>query len=294
VLPLILRLSQLDADAAGALRVVSFFDTLIARRATLVAVVRSTAGLAECPAGLRDDVIGRVLRQGPRGPVPDGAPDAVHEHEVALDDVRVGTVWLERPDPAGPLDAMVLERMALAAAALWPDDGSVGLSDPALVELAVSATTPDVDRARALRLLGFPAEVSVRALAVRAADARSAATAVVQCLRPSSPLSPSSPSSGLARAAVISDGEAAIVVADDRGLVPELTPVPGVRVGVGSRVAVAGLARSWQQARTAVRFAGVLGRPRGSANWPFWRPTSRRDPNVTLRRPCTGTTGWRR
>jgi hypothetical protein len=49
---LLLRLSAVDADAEAAVRVIAYFDALLEHRATLADLVRATAALAECPAGL--------------------------------------------------------------------------------------------------------------------------------------------------------------------------------------------------------------------------------------------------
>lgn len=245
---LISRLSQLDAETVGALRVVRFFDTLIARRATLDALVRSTAGLAGCPAGLRDGRTGRVVRYGPQGTAPDAQVVPVARQKVRIDEEFVGVVWLERVSEPDPMDAMVLERMAVAAGALWPGGGPVTLSDPALVELAVSATAQEADRARAIRLLGFPAGAEVRALAVRAGDLGAAVAEVARSLGNSS--------GQLARGAVIGR-DAAVIVQEVDGRIPPIVVPAGVRIGVGGRATPD---ESWRQATTAIRFAGILGR----------------------------------
>src|SRR5262249_49693932 len=44
---LVARLSQLNAETEGALRVVTFYDTLMRRRVGLPALARASAGLAE-------------------------------------------------------------------------------------------------------------------------------------------------------------------------------------------------------------------------------------------------------
>lgn len=64
---LVVRLSQLDAQAAGALRVVMFYDTLMRRRVDLPALARATANLAECVAGIRLHGTGQVIRFAPDG-----------------------------------------------------------------------------------------------------------------------------------------------------------------------------------------------------------------------------------
>ena len=45
---LLLRLSALDADAESAVRVIAYFDALVARSTDPAALVRATAALAEC------------------------------------------------------------------------------------------------------------------------------------------------------------------------------------------------------------------------------------------------------
>jgi hypothetical protein len=50
---LVARLSHLDSQAEGAIRVVMFYDTLMRRRVDLPALARASANLAECVAGIR-------------------------------------------------------------------------------------------------------------------------------------------------------------------------------------------------------------------------------------------------
>ena len=78
-------------------------------------------------------------------------------------------MWLERPGAPGPLDEVLLERLAIAAAAVVERYGPARttMADPALVELAISADSDQVARARALRLLGFAADLPVHVAAVR-------------------------------------------------------------------------------------------------------------------------------
>jgi hypothetical protein len=82
---LLLRLSALDADAAAALRVIAHFEVLLTGRLDAESLVRSTAGLAECPAGLELD--GRIVRFGPSGaapPVGDRPEGGVHAGRPGL------------------------------------------------------------------------------------------------------------------------------------------------------------------------------------------------------------------
>jgi hypothetical protein len=148
---LLLRLSALDADAENAVRVISFFDRLVAGRATLDQVIRQASQLAECPVGV--------------GPAPAGASVRTLEDGTC--------VWLARPGKPLPLDEIVLERLAITAAVLL-DHGRVptpSLGDPALVELAISGAG-EPERSRALQLLGLTPSTQLWVLAFRASRPR--------------------------------------------------------------------------------------------------------------------------
>jgi hypothetical protein len=88
---------------------------------------------------------------------------------ITLDEEEIGTVWLERPGAPGRLDDLLLDRLAIAAAAVVERYGPARttMADPALVELVISADHDPAASARALRLLGFPADLPVRVAAVR-------------------------------------------------------------------------------------------------------------------------------
>ncbi|MDW6058467.1 hypothetical protein SAZ11_10810 [Streptomyces sp. FXJ1.4098] len=180
---LLLRLSALDADAATAVRVIAHFQALLGSGALdAISLARSTAGLAECAAGL-ELPDGRTARFGPGGAALPGEPEAVSQ---GAELGPSGRVWLERPGPPGPFDELILEWMAIAArtlcggptpprapcAPLAPrTPGTPGAADPALMELVLSERESDHDRARALRLLGLAPELPLRMVAVRGAPA---------------------------------------------------------------------------------------------------------------------------
>ncbi|MET8148419.1 hypothetical protein ACIBSW_32390 [Actinoplanes sp. NPDC049668] len=112
---LALRLAAIDADAGAALRVISYFDSLAGGRAELQPIIRGAAILADCPARLlvpARRVRIRVTHAG-RTEWRAEAPDACWMS------IAVGTVtlWLERPGPAGPVEAMILARAADAVLA---------------------------------------------------------------------------------------------------------------------------------------------------------------------------------
>ncbi len=116
---LVERLSQLDSQAEGALRVVMFYDTLMRRRVDHSALARATAALAECVAGIRLHGTGRAIRMSPDGQQAPAPPSpASTTRPITLDEEEIGTVWLERPAAPGSLDDMLLDRLAIAAAAV--------------------------------------------------------------------------------------------------------------------------------------------------------------------------------
>jgi hypothetical protein len=239
------RLSHLDSQVEGAIRVVAVYDTLMRRRVDLPALARASAGLGECVAGIRLHGTGRVIRVAPDGrelsdalrtgamsappsPASTSAP-------ITLDEEEIGTVWLERTGPPGSLDEVLLDRLALAAAAVVERYGPARttMADPALVELAISSGSDEAARARALRLLGFAADLPVRVVAVRS---RLPLDQVGGLVCPGRPV----------KAAPLADVGVILATTVDPARFPA-----GVRAGIG---AVASPARAWREARTALRF----------------------------------------
>ncbi|MGW4942511.1 helix-turn-helix domain-containing protein [Actinoplanes sp. NPDC004185] len=167
---LVVRLAALDADAGAALRVISYFDSLVESRAGLQSIVRGAAVLADCPARLRDDerrVRIRVTAAGVSA-WQDGPPAP----EWMTTGAGSATLWLERAGPPGPVEAMILERAAGAArAVLDRTRGRAPAADPASAELIVDASAPADVRRQAARRLGLaepayviarPSEIQVR------------------------------------------------------------------------------------------------------------------------------------
>ncbi len=233
---LAVRLSQLDAQAEGVVRVVMFYDTLMRRRVDLPALARASAGLAECVAGFRLHGTGRTMRLAPDGGEVSAAPSAASSTaSITLDEEEIGTVWLERPGPPGPLDELLLDRLAIAAATAVEryDPARTTMADPALVELVVGCDTDEAARARALRLLGFAAELPVCVVAVRSGLALDRIGALICPAR-------------LVKAARLAEVGVILATAVDRAGFPA-----GVRAGIG---AAGRPDRSWRQARTALRF----------------------------------------
>ena len=238
---LALRLSHLDSQAEGALRVVMFYDTLMRRRVDLPALARASAGLAECVTGIRLHGTGRTIRMSPDGrqapaPPPPTAPTTTAP--ITLDEEEIGTVWLERPGAPGPLDELLMDRLAIAAAAVIERYGPARttMADPALVELAISAEADQAARARALRLLGFAADLPVRVAAVRSQLPLDQVGGLVCPARP-------------VKAAALAGVGVILATTVDPARFPA-----GVRAGIG---AAERPDRSWQQARTALGFTSA-------------------------------------
>jgi PucR C-terminal helix-turn-helix domain len=230
------RLSQLDSQAEGALRVVMFYDTLMRRRVDLAALARASAGLAECVAGIRLRGTGRAIRSSPDGrPAPAPEPPASTTAPITLDEEEIGTVWLERPGPPARLDDLLLDRLAIAAAAVVERYGPARttMADPALVELVISSDSDEAARARALRLLGFVADLPVRVAAVRSQLPLGQVGGLVCPGRP-------------VKAASLADVGVILATTLDPARFPA-----GVRAGIG---AADSPDRSWREARTALRF----------------------------------------
>lgn len=218
---LLLRLSALDADAENAVRVIGFFDRLITERAGLDTLVRTTAELAGCPVGLHAPGQGLELRADVGGAVTTGSVPAKAAARALEGGVQV---WVAREGKPAPLDDMLLERFAIAAAVLL-EHSSVPLpelGDPALVELVLSEGVGTAERSRALHLLGIGVTAPLRVLA---------ATGEVA-----------------GRSVVLGDVRAVLVTGD-----PTTDPAGG-RLGVGPALPAIDAAKSWQAARTALKY----------------------------------------
>ncbi|MEU1209871.1 helix-turn-helix domain-containing protein [Nocardia sp. NPDC005825] len=165
-------MSELGADPAAALRVITHFDAFDESAANADTVIRAAALLAECPVGaswpsgtvIRYDAAGRLL---PATGVP---ADALGSDPA---------VWLERraasepavtESAAGPhlLDGVVLDRLrhCLLVSASRQVANPLGMDDPALLEVVLSEKERREDRVRAMRLLGLDPGRATRVLAV--------------------------------------------------------------------------------------------------------------------------------
>jgi hypothetical protein len=165
------RLAALDPDAGAAVRVIAYFDQLTEAGAGLQAIVRGAAVLTGCAARLADKERRLSLRVEPDGShgEPAGPPgQSWLSASVGPDGGAV--LWLERPGPAGPVEAMVLERAAAAArVVLTRTSGRTRARpdhDEALVEVLIDASASLAARRYAARALGLAEGARVRAVAL--------------------------------------------------------------------------------------------------------------------------------
>lgn len=209
------RLSALDPEAGESLKVIAYFDTLIARGAGVDAALRGAATLSGTTAGAVVD--GQVLRVGPDGARLGSDPAAGLEPGRHVVPAGPAHVWIERVGAAHANDELVLERLALAVGVVL-DRRPSGLGDPVLVLLDGARPASDRQAAAARLRLGS----RVRAVAV--------------------PLA-----AGGGRVVVGPDGpvRAHLLGAD------ETCPHP--RAGLGTLVAPTDLAASWELAQVALR-----------------------------------------
>lgn len=258
---LLVRLSNLDPDVSASLRVIEYFDRLVQNSASLEALTRATAALGCCTAGLRDHVSGQVIRFDGAGQAsPPLVESILIEAPVMMDEVVVGQVWLERTQQE-PLDQMLVERMAVTAAARWRPFGGADRADPALVELVIGTVTADQDRTRALRLMGMSPRRPLRAVAICAGPTvpAEAVDAVVDAV-----VEATSITGGMARTSRL--GTTVAILAQTPGdlqealTVQRIAPVSGIRIGIGRGLPPSQAAEAWATAQIAQRFASALRR----------------------------------
>jgi hypothetical protein len=161
------RLEALDPDAGAALKVIAYFDQLVEGRAGLESVVRGAAVLSGHPARLLSASRGLHMRLTPDGTRIDDRDTPPPEWCSATVDADA-SLWLEHPAPAGPVEAMVLERAAMAARAVLDRTRSrrpARRQDRELVEVLLDPAAPEEDRRRAAERLRLPSHARVHVTA---------------------------------------------------------------------------------------------------------------------------------
>ncbi|MEX5637656.1 helix-turn-helix domain-containing protein [Parafrankia sp. FMc2] len=203
--------------------------------------MQGAAKIARCAAGMYDVERGRLLRSDPAGNLTtlDG-PFSGPLHTELEDGA---SVWLERTDDPEPLDMLLMERFAAAVrAAITRGAQSRSLEDASgLVEIALAESTGEIDRLRALRMLGFRSDRDIRVLATLATETDSMDPYIGVLRRAGS----------VAQWAVVGETAVLLVSADARAL----SSAPFSRLGVGPALPPLRAASSFGCARVALRFA---------------------------------------
>jgi hypothetical protein len=220
------RLLALDPDAAESIRVVAYFDTLVAGQAAPEALLRGAALLSGCAAGF--ETATTRMRVGPDGLRAEGSRTAgsgVEWYSVQLD--RPGRVWIERDGAPAAADAMIGERLAIALSMTL---GRAGLVQTARhpLEVLLDARSSAEERVAAAMRLRLVRESRGRVVA--------------------RPLEGGSPETSVVVPTVVGFLRAEYLAANERA--PERGPA-----GVGSLAAPGALDTSWRTAVLALRLA---------------------------------------
>lgn len=209
------RLTALDPEASESLKVISYFDALVANGAGAESLVRAGAILAGTAAGAHLGT--RTLRVDGAGRRTEGALDGDWRTAAAPGGP---VVWIERSGPALANDAMILERMSLALEIVESRRGGAG----GALEVALDPEHPVEERVAAAGRLRLDAGGPLHVWALPASARPGGVTAVIATPE------------GLVRAA-IAPAETA----------------PTAPAGVAAASGPAMLADAWRDARLALR-----------------------------------------
>lgn len=216
------RLTALDPRASESLKVISYFDTLVAGGAGVESLIRAAAMLSGTVAGVRME--NSTIRIDTAGKHADGLTPESNEWPISqIGDLKA---WLERAGEHHANDAMIVERLALTAAIVH---GRRAGTDAGALEIALDSTRPLDERSVAiekLRLTGS-GPCRVTALPIDAPGTPPGRSAVI------------AGAGGLVRA-----------ILSEPGAIPETGPA-GHSVAANPE----SLPQAWESARLALRIA---------------------------------------
>jgi PucR-like helix-turn-helix protein len=234
-------------------RIIAAFDQLVLQHAEIGGIVRTAAAVAKCKAGLWDPVHSLFIHVGVDGrDIEDDRAVPTRAAYAPLEGTSGGEVWLERAGGPGPLDDIVVERMATAAmVVLERMYGDSHQRDGGGLESLLNERLSEMERIRAARVLGFDTADQVRAVALaqQGGFGHGASSGRVACV-----LRDLEKSGEIARAARLGDLFAILTTASK---ISDPLPVD-LRAGIGRRVKVLDSAESWATARAALRFTAPL------------------------------------
>lgn len=158
------RLTRLDPEASESLKVISYFDRLIAGRVAASTLLRGASELSGATVGFRSASERLRVR-----------PDGSHDRESVVPDAGYpsrevepgGMVWLERTSTPHVNDAMVLERLALALSITAArDDSPTRSAVEMLLQPPARAQPVASERLAACGILGLDPHAVLRAVAL--------------------------------------------------------------------------------------------------------------------------------
>jgi hypothetical protein len=166
---LLRRIAAEGSEAENALRVVAFFDELVAHRSSPDALVRSTARLIGAPAGFISDSGNSSWSFDSRGrQLGPGIPVAARVLRVTIDGGFVGNAWILPETSNYTLAELVLERMAMSAGIiLGRDSGESAHVQASSLSRLVDPGTPASERVADAQALGFRDSWLVRAIVAK-------------------------------------------------------------------------------------------------------------------------------
>lgn len=229
-----------NCDAEEAWRVITYFDSIIERGESIHSLLNQTARFVARTVGIRspDDAVAMTVHpDGSESDLPAGPTDVVRTLSSG------GHVWISPGYETSDFDCLVVDRLALAVTVTLRmlRTGDRDRSESALVQTALCATTGEIERARALRLLGFRSGEPLRAAAIAGLD--DGEERVVDQLRSCDP------TVRVARA----ENLHMVVTA---GTIPDDLSVPiGTRMSVGRSVPAREVWRSWHEAHINLSFS---------------------------------------
>ncbi|GAB2497819.1 hypothetical protein CATRI_12035 [Corynebacterium atrinae] len=150
-------LDSLDPEAGAALRVISYFEELLAQEVGVHAIARAAAKLTGCGVGISYADQQTQIRVTADG-IPTMGTSFDPEWLSTSLDVVVGTIWIERDGPPQPLDPLVLERAAGAVNHILSRkrvSANARKDADAWCELAIDAGVALEDRRHAVKQLGL-------------------------------------------------------------------------------------------------------------------------------------------
>lgn len=232
------RLRDLDASAADAFRVIRYFDSLVANRAGLDALLRAGAALTESVVGFTDSERHLRLRVSPEGRAASDIETGEEWPTVELGLDATAKVWIERRQTPGALDAIVLERMAAGVRIALDRTRHSETHDPASVDVLLDAATSEVDRNIAARRLVLEGEQRLQVLATLDQVRPNLSVTAVPLLSRTTRI-------GRVTAVILARGEAEIPA-----------ELASLRQGIGPAGGVLNLPESWRKAVLALRLTG--------------------------------------